>query len=96
MNKNLTKREIANNISSKTGYSIQYSKKLVNDIIDILIHNFKKKKFKIKNLGTFKLIKKKERLGRNPKTKQEFIIKSRNSLSFKASKNINNIINSND
>ena len=92
-NKNLTKEHIAINLSKKTGYSVNYSKKLINDFIDILINNIKSKKSNLKNLGTFKLINKKERIGRNPKTKERFIISSRKSISFITSKKIVNVLN---
>ena len=92
-NINLTKEHIAINLSKKTGYSVNYSKKLINDFIDILINNIKSKKSNLKNLGTFKLINKKERIGRNPKTKEKFIISSRKSISFITSKKIVNVLN---
>ena len=46
-----------------------------------------KSKLHLKNFGTFELIFKNERMGRNPKTKEEFIIKKRKSLKFTSSKN---------
>ena len=89
MNKNnFTKIDIIKNLSNKTGFSINFSKKLVNEFINILIENIKKNELNLKNFGSFKLIKKKERVGRNPKTKEEFIISSRKSLIFTASKKI--------
>ena len=39
----------------------------------------------INNIGSFKIKKKNERIGRNPKTKEEYIIKSRRVISFKKS-----------
>ena len=50
----------------------------------------------LKNLGSFKIINKKERVGRNPKTKEEFLIKPRKSISFTASKNFKLDINNSD
>ena len=85
---NFTKIDIIKNLSNKTGFSINFSKKLVNEFINILIENIKKNELNLKNFGSFKLIKKKERVGRNPKTKEEFIISSRKSLIFTASKKI--------
>ena len=67
---------------------------IVNDIIDIIIEGLQAdKKVKIHNFGTFKLINKKSRVGRNPKTKEEFNISSRNVISFKASKILLKYIN---
>ena len=86
--KNFKKIDIVNNLSKKTGFSVNLSKKLIDDLIDILILNIKTGNFNLKNLGSFKIIKKRKRIGRNPKTKKEFIIDSRKTLSFKLSKKI--------
>ena len=88
MNNNLKKIDIIKNLSIKTGFSQNISKKIVNDLIDIIIENIKNDNMNLKNIGNFKLIIKKERLGRNPKTKEEFTITPRKSVSFTASKNI--------
>ena len=80
-------------LSLKTGYSNSFSKKLNNDLIDILTINIKIGDLTLKNIGTFKIIQKKERLGRNPKTKEEFKISRRKSIIFKASKKITEKIN---
>ena len=87
-NKNIKKIDLINNLSKKTGFSLNYSKKILNDFIDILIDEIKQNDLIIKNIGSFKIIKKKERLGRNPKTKKEFIISSRKAISFKPSSKI--------
>mgnify|MGYP001331687282 FL=1 len=88
MNNNLKKIDIIKNLSNKIGFSQNISKKIVNDLIDIIIENIKNDNMNLKNIGNFKLIIKKERLGRNPKTKEEFTITPRKSVSFTASKNI--------
>ena len=85
--KNFKKEELIKNLSEKTGYSFQLSKKLINDLIEVILDTIKSSVLNLKNIGTIKTILKKERLGRNPKTKEEFIIKARKSISFFASKN---------
>ena len=90
---NFKKINLVKNLSAKTGYSLSFCNKLIDDLIKILIDNIKSDKFNLKNIGSFKLIKKKERIGRNPKTKEKFIISSRKSVSFKASKKITNDLN---
>ncbi len=92
---NITKRDIAINISKKTGLSINYSLTLLDSFIIILTKKICENKLILKNIGSFKLIKKKSRIGRNPKTKEEYIIKERNSLSFSASKKLLEILNFN-
>ena len=73
--------------------SIGFSKKecldIVNDIIEIIIIGLINNGIvKIHNFGTFKLKRKKSRLGRNPKTREEFVINDRNVILFKASKKV--------
>ena len=90
---NLTKKELIKNLSKKTGFSLLYSKKLVNDFFEALIQNIINNNFNLKNIGTFKVINKKERIGRNPKTKEVFTITSRKSLSFIASNKLLDMLN---
>ena len=87
---NLTKIDLINKLSIVTGYSKIFSGKLINDIIEIILLNIKSDNFQLKNIGSFKLIFKKERIGRNPKTKEEFIITPRKQISFTPSKKIIN------
>jgi len=86
--KNLKKIDLINYLSSKTGFSINFSKKLINDLIEIIIQNIESGGLNLKNFGSFKIVNKKERLGRNPKTKEEFVITSRKSIIFTPSSNI--------
>ena len=85
---NLTKNHIAKNLSKKTGFSLNFSKKLINDYVQILSNHLINENLKIQDILFFKLIKKKEKTIRNPKTKDEFKITARKSISFKASKKI--------
>ena len=90
---NLKKENLIKNLSSQTGFSNSLSKKLVNDFIEILINNIKNSELTLQNFGSFRTINKKKRLGRNPKTREEFIISSRKSISFTVSKKILNDLN---
>ena len=91
---NLTKKEIVNSLYMQIGFSKKTSENLLEDIIDIIANNLKKHKIiKISKFGTFSIRSKKSRIGRNPKTKEEKIIKSRNVVLFKPSKDFKNLIN---
>ena len=87
-NKNFTKKDLIKILNLKTGFSLNFSKKLCNDIIFIIIQNIKNGHLNIKNFGKFKTINKKERIGRNPKTGEEFPILARKMISFNPSKKI--------
>ena len=96
MKKNITRDEIAESINNDFGLSKKDCLEIVNDIIESIIIGLEKNKIvKIHNFGTFKLRKKQSRIGRNPKTKKEYIISDRNVISFKPSKNILNYLNNN-
>ena len=90
---NLTKDDICIFLSRKKGYSVLYSKKIINNLIEILIDEIKENSFNLKNIGTFKILNKKERIGRNPKTKEIYKIKARKTLAFKPSTNLSGKIN---
>ena len=83
--KNLKKIDLAKRLSNKTGYSVNFSKKLINDLVEIIVLNIKKENLTLKNIGSFKKKNKNQKIGRNPKTKEEFIINSRKSISFTSS-----------
>ena len=91
--KNLTKLELSKFLSKKIGFSNRLSMNIIDCLIEILINEIKHNNLSLKNFGTFRLIKKKDRVGRNPKTKENFPIFSRNSVSFIPSKSLNDKIN---
>ena len=91
---NISRDEIAEAMKDEFGFNRKLCLDIVNDIIEIIIEGLQSdKKVKIHNFGTFKLNNKSSRIGRNPKTKQEFNIPSRNVVSFKASKILLKYIN---
>ena len=94
---NLTKKDIINSIYMQIGFSKKISEALLEDIFElILINIIKHKKVKIAKFGTFILRKKKQRMGRNPKTKESKIISERNVILFKASRDFKEFINKNE
>lgn len=84
----VTRETIANQLSKEFGiaYSTMYKKidTILNQWSNILLSS----DLSISSLGAFKINNKKSRLGRNPKTKEEFEIKPRKVISFKKSKNL--------
>ena len=91
---NLTKKEIVNSIYMQIGFSKNISETLLEDIFELILNNLiEHKKLKIAKFGTFELRKKKQRIGRNPKTKESKIISARNVILFKPSKEFKKFIN---
>ena len=94
---NLTKKDLVNLIYMQLGFSKQVSESLINDFLSTIIINIKnEKKLKLSKFGTFSIRKKKVRIGRNPKTKEEKIISSRDVVLFKPSKEFKEFINNKD
>ena len=89
----MIKEDLIIDLSKKTGFSNNFSKKIINDFFSSVLNIIKTNKCIIKNIGTFKIINKKERLGRNPKTKEEFVISERKIVSFIASEKIIDFLN---
>ena len=63
--------------------------------VTLIKHLIKFNKVKISTFGTFESVNKKERIGRNPKTKIEAKISSRKVIKFKPSEILKKKINSN-
>ena len=94
LKQNLGKREIITQLTSAIGFSSKNVQKITEDIIEIIISNLVyNKKINLKNLGTFNVVFKNKREGRNPKTKEKFIITSRNTIKFKVSDTLKKKIN---
>ncbi len=88
----LGKKDIVNNISSETFLHKSVSKSILEILLNIIKEN-KSKTIKISNFGTFYIHESPERVGRNPKTKQDFIIPRRKKLAFRPSSAVKNILN---
>ena len=87
------KKDICNNISSKALISKDNSKEFLKIFLNLVTSQSKSKIVKISNFGTFYTKNTPQRFGRNPKTKEEFVISKRSKLFFKPSNKIRSIIN---
>ena len=97
INKNFTRKNLSNKIFKNIGFSKNLSAKIVDDFFETLISEITKShKIKISSFGTFSVLHKKERIGRNPKTKIETKILSRKIIKFKASLTLKEKINRNE
>ncbi len=86
LKKNFTRKEMSNKIYQTLGFSKNVSSKIVDEFFEaLIIELINSNKVKISSFGTFEVIKKNERLGRNPKTKVESKISSRRVIRFKPS-----------
>ena len=79
------------------GFSKQISENLIEDFFSTIVSNInQEKKLKLSRFGTFSIRKKKQRIGRNPKTKETKMISSRDVVLFKPSKEFKEFVNLKD
>ena len=95
LKKNFTKR----NLTTKIHKNLGFSKNISSTLIDNFFYTFnaeliKEKQIKISSFGTFFVKQKKERVGRNPKTKIESKVSARKVVIFKPSTLIKHKVNS--
>ena len=90
----VTKKNIASKISIKTNLSKDSSKVFFDKFVNILINeSIENGSVKLSNFGVFEYKQTKNRIGRNPKSKKEYIIKPINKLTFRASSHLKNSLN---
>ena len=94
LKKNFTRKNLSNNVHKNLGFSKNISSFLIDDFFESLISELIKfNKIKISSFGTFRVIDKKERIGRNPKTKVEAKIEARRVVKFTPSNIIKEKLN---
>ncbi len=90
----LTKKELAQNLSDQTELSLADAKKFVDLFFDTIKEQLNLgKTVKLSGFGTFDIVQTKERVGRNPKTMEEFPIPSKRKVKFTVSPKVKKSIN---
>ena len=91
----LTKKELAQNLSDQTELSFADAKKFVDLFFDTIKEQLNSgKTVKLSGFGTFDIVQTKERVGRNPKTMEEFPIPSKRKVKFTVSPKVKNLLTS--
>ena len=94
LKKNITKKNLINKIYQNLGFSRNFSSIILDDFFESLVTELiKSNTVKISSFGTFKILNKKERMGRNPKNKIEFKISARKVIVFRPSISFKNKLN---
>jgi len=90
----LTKKELAQNLSDQTELSFADAKNFVDLFFDTIKEQLNSgKTVKLSGFGTFDIVQTKERVGRNPKTMEEFPIPSKRKVKFTVSPKVKKSIN---
>lgn len=89
----MTKLRLSKIVSEETGLPLDLSKDIVNLFFEKKKNILKSHNLKIHKFGTYSKMFSPKRIGRNPKTMEEFIIKSKTRISFRASSKIKDLLN---
>ena len=81
----VTKRDLAESLKNITELSQKDSSVFVNETLNFIKSNLSKE-ININGFGSFKIKKSPKRIGRNPKTLEEYVIKPSKKIKFFASK----------
>ena len=94
LRKNIKRKDLIAKVYFNIGFSKTISENIVYDIFNLFINNIiSNNVIKISNFGNFIKKNKKQRIGRNPKTKEVKVISARNIIIFKASNLLKKRIN---
>ena len=90
---NFSKTNIIKNISKKSSVSAGDASSMLESFLLLIKNKSKSRLVKLSGFGSFSFKKSPERLGRNPKTQDSYIISEMNKLNFKPSNKIKETIN---
>ncbi len=89
----MNKKLISRNISHELGINKSLSERFVDAFINLIKDSSKKGNVKLSNFGTFYSHRTSKRIGRNPKTKESYIIDPMVKLKLKPSNKIKKTLN---
>ena len=94
LKKNFTRKNLGDSVHQNLGFSKNISSLIIDDFFESLVSELIKfNKIKISSFGTFEVFNKKERIGRNPKTRVEAKIVARRVVKFIPSNTIREKLN---
>ncbi len=89
----INKNNIAKSISINLSITLDKSSNILDSFLSLIKGNSKKKVVKLSAFGSFNYKKSPQRIGRNPKTEESYIIPILNKLNFKPSNKIKEKLN---
>jgi DNA-binding protein HU-beta len=90
----MNKGKMTDIVAKKTGLTKDKSKKTINAILEAFNEALANSgKIQLVGLGTFDVIERQGRTGRNPKTGESIVIPTKKAIRFKAGKNLKNAVN---
>ena len=90
---NVSKADIVKNISKKSLVSSGDARNVLESFLSLIKNKSKLAPVKLSSFGSFSFKKTPKRIGRNPKTKDSYIIQERIKLNFKSSNKLKGKLN---
>lgn len=85
----MNKTELARNVADKTGLTIAAAGEAVNAVIESVLGALENgEEVALLGFGTFKVVERAARTGRNPQTGEEIEVPASKSITFKVSKSL--------
>jgi len=89
----MTKSEIISHIAEKVGITNKVTVGVLDALVELITQALKEKgEIRIAQLGTFKVVERKARIGVNPKTGAKISIPATKVATFKASQNLKDTV----
>tara|TARA_B100001741_G_C16291591_1_gene477006 strand:+ start:87 stop:377 length:291 start_codon:yes stop_codon:yes gene_type:complete len=90
----ITKNELLKELNNNLGTPKTFSDKILDLILETITEGLNDNNIvKISGFGTFKVLNKGTRMGRNPKTGEKYLIKAKKTVAFYPSEKVKKIIN---
>jgi len=90
----MTKLELVDQLAKETGLAKTQAKDVVEVILALTTKTLKKEgRFALAGLGSFEVVKRAKRKGRNPRTGEPVTIKAQKVVRFKSSKTLKEAVN---
>ena len=91
---NVTKKDLSAILKKELNLSVDTSDSLVDEFFQAIKTTLRSKKnLKLSGFGTFETFKTKQRMGRNPKTMEEFEIRAQNKVRFSPTSKAKHLLN---
>lgn len=91
----MNKKDIIKKIAENTGMTQKDVTVIVDTFVDTVMDSIKDGKVSISGFGTFEVVERASRIGRNPQTSKEIFIPEHKVVKFKPAKNFKDSVNIN-
>lgn len=89
----MNKKDMIKKVAENTGVTQKDVTVIIDAFLDTVMDSVKDKKISMAGFGTFEVVERAARMGRNPKTGKEIMIQSSKAVKFKPAKAFKDFVN---